>query len=414
MKKIGIVLGLSVSLLLLLSCGEPDVDEPVVEPLQSSTEVALSSIAGAESFNQFAAASGSLILQEEGNQLYGPVGPYQLLSLLSEGTVGQSRQAIYNVLQTDAERYPSSRTFNQALLTAYQDKAVASVANSLWLDQQQQLTSSFEQVVKGPYSASVEAVPFAKNPKKAAEKIASWVKQQLGADLFDKSMVNQETRLMLVNTVRLNLAWLETFETSQTVEQFFYADDQKVATDFMQQEQKNHQYFQGNCYTASSLTLEKNHRLLFILPDAGISVNQLIATPESLHELIEIDEQERADVNFAIPKFKLTNDLDLVTVMQRLGLTSIFDPEQADLNQLIKSDLPLFIASFKQTNQLELNENNVKVESVTSLGGDASAAMPQEAERLDFTLDRPFIFIIQGEDGLPLFMGVIRNPTIEE
>ncbi len=130
--------------------------------------------------------------------------------------------------------------------------------------------------------------------------------------------------------------------------------------------------------------------------------------------MIEIDEQERADVNFAIPKFKLTNDLDLVAVMKRLGLTSLFDPEQADLNRLIKGDQPLFIASFKQTNQLELTENNVKVESVTSLGDVASAAMPQEVERLDFTLDRPFIFIIQGEDGLPLFMGVIRNPTIEE
>ncbi len=249
MKKIGIVLGLSVSLLLLASCGEPDGNESAAS-LQSSTEAALSSVAGAKSFNQFAAASGSVILQEEDNQLYDPVGPYQLLSLLSEGATGQSKRAIYNVLHTDAERYPSSRTFNQALLTAYQDKAIASMANSLWLDQQQQLTSTFEEVAKAPYSASVEAVPFAKNPDKAAEKIASWVKQQLGADLFDKSVVTQETRLMLVNTVRLNLAWLETFETSQTVKQFFDADDQKVRTDFMHQEQKDHLYYQGDRYTA--------------------------------------------------------------------------------------------------------------------------------------------------------------------
>ncbi len=30
--------------------------------------------------------------------------------------------------------------------------------------------------------------------------------------------------------------------------------------------------------------------------------------------------------------------------------------------------------------------------------------MPPE-EEVDFTLDRPFLFVITGEDGLPLFVG---------
>ena len=39
----------------------------------------------------------------------------------------------------------------------------------------------------------------------------------------------------------------------------------------------------------------------------------------------------------------------------------------------------------------------------------AGAARPPEDE-IDFVVDRPFIFVITGEDGLPLFAGVINQP----
>ena len=37
------------------------------------------------------------------------------------------------------------------------------------------------------------------------------------------------------------------------------------------------------------------------------------------------------------------------------------------------------------------------------------AAVPPE-EEIDFVLDRPFVFVITGEDGLPLFIGVVNQP----
>ena len=41
---------------------------------------------------------------------------------------------------------------------------------------------------------------------------------------------------------------------------------------------------------------------------------------------------------------------------------------------------------------------------------DCGAALPPD-EVIDFTLDRPFIFVIESDCGSPLFMGVISNPT---
>jgi serine protease inhibitor len=39
----------------------------------------------------------------------------------------------------------------------------------------------------------------------------------------------------------------------------------------------------------------------------------------------------------------------------------------------------------------------------------AGAARPPE-EKVDFVLDRPFLFVINGQDGQPLFVGIVNQP----
>ena len=41
---------------------------------------------------------------------------------------------------------------------------------------------------------------------------------------------------------------------------------------------------------------------------------------------------------------------------------------------------------------------------------EAGAAMPPD-EEIDFTLDRPFVFAITSQDGLPLFIGIVNTPN---
>ena len=39
----------------------------------------------------------------------------------------------------------------------------------------------------------------------------------------------------------------------------------------------------------------------------------------------------------------------------------------------------------------------------------AGAAMPPD-ETVDFVLDRPFVFVITSDSGLPLFAGMVKKP----
>lgn len=45
--------------------------------------------------------------------------------------------------------------------------------------------------------------------------------------------------------------------------------------------------------------------------------------------------------------------------------------------------------------------------TVFSLSATSAGEMPEE---LDFVLDRPFLFAITSDDGLPLFVGVVNQP----
>lgn len=401
-KRTGLWLCLLV--VFMASCGKEKIQTTLPETVVQSEE------AGSESFRRFAATSGSQILQEKGNQLYGTVGPYQLLALLSEGADGESKAEIYRTLSIDATDYPSLTAFNQGLIRDYQDGETASIANSVWVNQSSELTKNFEEAAKDQFSAEIEQVPFEDQPKKAGKRIANWVKKQLEADLFEQKTVTSATRLVLVNTVRLNLAWLEKFDPEATRRLPFYGETEEVRADFMSQSHDSYHYARGDNYLASSLDLENDHQLLVILPDKGVAVNELIETPEKLQALIDLEESQEGDVRFKIPKFEFTSDIDLVEVMKKLGMKDVFDENKADLSRILADEEPLFVSNFQQRSQLKLDEEKVKVESVTSMDMATSSAMPVELEFVDLTLDRPFIFMIQGKDKLPLFMGVIRNP----
>ena len=57
-----------------------------------------------------------------------------------------------------------------------------------------------------------------------------------------------------------------------------------------------------------------------------------------------------------------------------------------------------------------IDEKGCKAVAVTEMGAGAGAAKPPE-EKVEFILDRPFIFEIISKTGFPLFVGVVNNPT---
>ena len=83
-----------------------------------------------------------------------------------------------------------------------------------------------------------------------------------------------------------------------------------------------------------------------------------------------------------------------------------FDAKKADFSPNLKEKTAL-ISQAEQTTRITMDEEGIKAASyVDYLVG----APPPPKEEIDFTLDRPFFFMITGFDEVPYFAGVMNDP----
>ena len=86
----------------------------------------------------------------------------------------------------------------------------------------------------------------------------------------------------------------------------------------------------------------------------------------------------------------------------------MFLPGTADFSPIIPENDGGYVSQVKHATRVAINEEGVTAAAFTVILR-AGAAMPPKDE-MDFALDRPFLFIIESQDGLPLFAGVVNQP----
>ena len=115
-------------------------------------------------------------------------------------------------------------------------------------------------------------------------------------------------------------------------------------------------------------------------------------------------------INLALPKFDLTSNLDLIPYLKTRGVNKIFNSQEADFTPLGEFDNSLFVSEFMQASRVMIDEKAVTAAAYTVIGIEESK-MPEESEEVDFIVNRPFIFIINNREGLPIFIGLVNSPV---
>ena len=117
-----------------------------------------------------------------------------------------------------------------------------------------------------------------------------------------------------------------------------------------------------------------------------------------------------AEVNFSVPRFEIENRFELKEALRALGMEQAFSPE-ADFSALLSvPDKPSIISSVLQASSLKVNEEGSEGASVTAILV-STANLPGEMKQINFTLDRPFLFLITESDtNTVLFMGKVGKP----
>ena len=114
-------------------------------------------------------------------------------------------------------------------------------------------------------------------------------------------------------------------------------------------------------------------------------------------------------VNLAVPKFDVSSDLNLSGGLSSLGITDVFNNQTADFSPVMEDAENVFLADVKHASRVKIDEEGCTAAAYTVMRM-AGAAMPPK-ETVDFILNSPFVFVLTGADGMPLFVGVVNDPA---
>ena len=345
------------------------------------------------------------------NKACSPINIYMALAMLAEITDGESREQILGLLGSD--NLDNLHTEASAVWNANycDDGAVTSIlASSLWLNDQ----INFKQETMDALAKYYYASSFRGEMGSTAfdQALQDWINQQTGGLLKEQASgltMGKETILALATTIYFRAKWSEEFSESNTSPDTFHADSGDVTCDFMHQSGTN-TYYWSDRFSAVSKSLESSGAMWFLLPDEGVTPEELLADDQTLDFLLsggESAESKYLIVNLSIPQFDIASDLDLTASLKNMGITDMFDPSVSDFSPMT-DDTEAYLSQARHAARVAIDEEGVTAAVYTVMMVAGAGAPPEE--EVDFTLDRPFLFAITGVDGLPLFVGVVHQP----
>ena len=355
------------------------------------------------------AASGRVLLRQNGeNGVFSPLSLYVAMAMLTELTGGESREQVLSVL--GAESAEALRTaVHQLWLASYCDSGVTTcrMGGSVWLNEQVDFNEETLKTLAEHYFASSYRVTM--GTEAADRAIGQWVNQQTGGLLQEECgniRTDALTLLQMYSTLYLKARWKDTFNPEWTEEGLFHlydVDGVSVKCDFMHRESRGG-YRRGEGYTAAVLPFTAGGGcMVFCLPDGESNVDELLRQEGLVSQLREMTDYG-AMIHWKVPKFDVRSTIGLNEVIKELGVERVFG-DGADFSPL--TAMPAFLNSVRQSARVKIDEEGVEAAAFTEMAI-CGASLPHE--EIYMTLDRPFIFAIYDESGLPLFVGTVMKP----
>lgn len=356
------------------------------------------------SIDEFSVETASMILSgQDGNVCYSPISLYMAMAMLSTGAKGETQDELLTLLREDDADYLSEQMRKLFRLT-YVDNKMAKLymTNSLWMSEEAEFKQEFIDNARSNFYAASNTLDFSDD--KAGDEISKWISDNTNELLRPKIEVDPLDLIFIVNTIYLKDEWENGFNEDITKQDLFYtAEGEQVNADFMTRELYC-ENVRGERFAAASLGLRNAGKMTFVLPDEGVDISSLLESPKSLTSMIGAD-YDHSEALITLPKFNFDTELDLKKNLKSLGVETVF--KDADLSGI--TDIPSYISKVKQGSSISINEDGVEAAAYTYM--EAPACCPPEDEKLELILNRPFIFIVQSNENVPLFIGVVQNPA---
>jgi serine protease inhibitor len=300
----------------------------------------------------------------------------------------------------------------------------AILGNSLWLrDGMTYRQETLDILAKNYFASSFSGKMGTEEYNQA---LRDWINEQTNGLLAEQARglgMDADTVLALASTLYFKAAWNGEFQKENTGTDTFHALSGDVDGPFMRRVIESGVYYWGERFAAVELRFQEGGSMWLILPDEGDSVDDLLKSGEAMDFLLADKgltgdqqdyawpDQKVAQINLSMPKFDVSSDLDLSEGLKSLGVTDVFDSSVSNFDPLgASTDDPLYVSQAQHAARVKVDEEGCEAAAFTVVTMNPTSAAPPNDE-VDFTLDRPFLFAVTGDSGLPLFTGVVNQPN---
>lgn len=359
--------------------------------------------------SDFAAKSTPLALagQEGKNAAFSPVSLWAALAMLAPCAQGDSQAQLLSALGVAGQRELTDQV-SRLWKGLYTNDGVSSLilSNSVWLNdaQEGEYVQATLDTLGRDYFAGVYTTPM--GTAGADQAITDWVAKETNGLIGGNGPVVDtapDTLLLLASSLYYKAAWVVPFDAEKTqAGDFTTASGETASADFMHASLAGN-FLKRDGYQAAALETQLGE-MFFVLPEEGTAPEELLSDTSFLSSLSSgAADIQYGMVEWSVPKFDLSADLDLMNTLKGLGITDLLDKDKADLSGLTALDA--YLSQARQMTRVSADEEGVEAAAVTILAPGAGA--PPE-ETCVMNLNRPFLFVLRNQ-GVPLFVGVVNE-----
>lgn len=372
-----------------------------------------------EVFNQAVLEFSWTLLQKTdtgaGNLMISPASVYMALAMTLNGADGDTRTAMLDVLAnsglTEDALNQSSRDW-MTLLQDTGDKTELYISNAIWLRDTFAADPAFLQRNADYYGAAARKLDFTK--PESIKTINDWVKTAT-RDKIDSivEQIKEDVVMYLINAIYFKSDWKVPFKADQTFDGMFTAPSKEVQVPFMNQA-GSLDYLSSNGLEGVWLPyVDEQFGFFAILPEEGSDVRDLLTERNGEDLAALIKNRSQSSVSLRIPQFEVRYETGLVEPLKAMGMSVAFDSGKADFSRMNAAHTrDLFISDVRHKTFFRIDEKGSEAAAVTSVEV-STTSMPEYEHTLDFS--RPFLYgIADAKTGLPLFIGIMEDPTAVE
>jgi len=379
--------------------------------------------------NKFALELYSKLRSEEGNLFFSPYSISTALAMAHAGARGQTEAQMAGVLhfpiitkpgtELSSKLIPDRQKFASVFGKIIEDLNNRGkkggyelrVANALWGQEGYEFLEEFLELIKTNYGGRLNEVDFVRAAETARKTINTWVEKETNnkiKDLISKGVLNSMTRLVLTNAIYFKGNWARQFKEDRTKDApFTLADGRKVDVAMMNQTGQFN-YMETESFQALELPyVDDELSMIILLPKEfdGLDEFEKTLTVGDLSKWL--DELRNREVIVSIPKFKMTSQFGLASVLESMGMIEAFSAN-ADFSGM-NGRRDLFISAVIHKAYVDVNEEGTEAAAATAVTMKLTSIGPTRIPV--FCADHPFLFLIRdNHTGSILFIGRVMNP----